>query len=544
MLYFLQQDEQLLVQTPTRRYVLNGPGQHFIPAVVNRVQRRKALTLGPTDYVRIENTLSGELHTVKGPTLYFLEASEQVTEELQAITLRKGQYVRIQDSVTGTIRVEVGEASVYLQPTETVILGPAEGAVVDDEHYFLIRSISTGQLSLVTEPQVFIPSPDEEVIQRRKRIVLKRGQYVRLIDRKTGVQRVEQGEATVLCQPNEEQLDDVQNGINLDENTAVLIRTISTGQLSLINDKRVYIPTADEEIISPQQRIKLEDHETVIIRDRDGRYIFRHGLEDDRSFFLEPYNELVKFWWASGIYKDKRELKLTKLDRRPKFMWYDFEVRTADNVELMLGITFFWQIVDVEKMVATTDDTTGDVCAHSRSMIIQAVSRTTLEDFLDGFNDIVHDAVIATQDPFYDERGVTLHAVEVRSITCKDPGTQAILNEIIQETTDRLNRLQKQESENEVRLRRISGEIEAEEQRERLLQLQRQAQRIEALADGESEAERVRAFFDGLGEMPTTDKIAIYNTLRKNDALTAVSAGRAQLYFTPSDVNLSIETKE
>ncbi|MEO0564531.1 MAG: SPFH domain-containing protein, partial [Chloroflexota bacterium] len=291
-----------------------------------------------------------------------------------------------------------------------------------------------------------------------------------------------------------------------------------------------------------QNRIRLEDHETVVIREVDGSYSFRHGTDEMRSFFLEPHTELVSFWWSSGLTKDARNLNITKLDRRPKFMWYDFEVRTKDNVELIIGITFFWQVNEVEKMVATTDDTTGDVCAHSRSMIIQSVSRVTLEAFLDGFNNIVHDAVIDTDDPFYEERGTVIHAVEVRAIRCKDAGTQQILNEIIQETTDRLNRLQKQESENEVRLRYIEGEIAAEQQRGDLLELQRQAKRIEALAAGEAEAERVRAFFAGLADLPEAGRQTIWETLRKRDALEAVTQGDAQVFFTPSDVNLSIET--
>ena len=36
-------------------------------------------------------------------------------------------------------------------------------------------------------------------------------------------------------------------------------------------------------------------------------------------------------------------------------------------------------------------------------------------------------------------------------------------------------------------------------------------------------------------------RVALWNVLRKEDALKAVSAGGAQLWYTPSDVNLSIE---
>jgi len=249
--------------------------------------------------------------------------------------------------------------------------------------------------------------------------------------------------------------------------------------------------------------------------------------------------------WSTGIYKDKRTLKITYLDARPKFMWYEFEVRTQDNVELVIGITFFWQIVDVEAMIRTTDDAPGDICSHARSSIIQSVSQVNLEKFLAAFNQVVHAAVIANDDQFYVERGVRLNAIEVRSIACKDPETQRILQEIIQETTNRLNRLQKQASENEVQLQHIQGDIEAEQMKSQLLDLQREHARTQALSRGEAEAERVRTFLSGLGDTITADdKIAIFNTLRKQDMLRTLSKGTAQVYFPPADVNLSIEAKE
>jgi hypothetical protein len=75
---------------------------------------------------------------------------------------------------------------------------------------------------------------------------------------------------------------------------------------------------------------------------------------------------------------------------------------------------------------------------------------------------------------------VRIEAIEVRSITCKEPATQRILQEIIQETTNRLNQLQKQESENEVSLKRIQGQIDGDFDAAKTAcdELARRAQRI------------------------------------------------------------------
>ncbi|MBA3534392.1 MAG: hypothetical protein H0T73_20920 [Ardenticatenales bacterium] len=458
-IYFIQEDEQLVIESLTRRRTLNGPGQ-YVAAPLQRVTRRKGIVLAPTEYLRVRNTLTGELRNVLGPTLFFPTATEEITEHLEAITLKENQYVRLIDERSGSIRVERGPASVYLAPTEEI-------------------------------------------------------------------------------------LDDVSEGINIDEHTAVLVRDTTTGNLELITEQQVFVPAPNQEIIEVRNRIRLEDHETVIIKDRAGRYVFRRGSDEQRSFFLDPYSELVTLRWSSGLHKDTKGLWITHLDLRPKFMWYEFEVRTQDNVELVLGLTFFWQITNVQSMIATTDDVPGDICSHARSVIIQSVSQVTLEKFLASFNAIIRNAVLQTHDPFYLERGVVIHAVEGRSITCKDPGTQRILQEIIQETTNRLNRIQKQESENEIRVKQIQGEIEAEEMRGHLLESRQEHMRAEALMEGGAEAQRVHSFLEGLGEgLAREEKIAIFNTLRKGEVLEALSAGSAQLYFTPSDVNLSIESRQ
>ena len=62
----------------------------------------------------------------------------------------------------------------------------------------------------------------------------------------------------------------------------------------------------------------------------------------------------------------------------------------------------------------------------------------------------------------------------------------------------------------------------------------------------EAEAERVRAFLSATAEaVPDLgERVKLWSVLRNNDALAAVSSGPARLYFTPNDVNLSIETKE
>merc|ERR1719491_2903775 len=155
------------------------------------------------------------------------------------------------------------------------------------------------------------------------------------------------------------------------------------------------------------------------------------------------------------------------------------------------------------------------------------------------------DAIFNEDQKFYSDRGTDPHSLEVTRYACKDARTSEVLQQIIEETTNRLNRLSKAEGENEVNLFKVQGQLEQEKINGALLEIQQQHQQGEARAAGAAEAERVAAFVQGLeGVVPKQeDRMHMWQTLRKTDALSVVSKGGGQLYYTPSDVNLSIRTE-
>merc|ERR1711977_622742 len=107
-----------------------------------------------------------------------------------------------------------------------------------------------------------------------------------------------------------------------------------------------------------------------------------------------------------------------------------------------------------------------------------------------------------------------------------------------------MNRLSQQESENEVKLFKMQGQIKQEEQKKDILEIQLTHQKEEARVNGVAEANQVKAFMQELEtEVPNLqDRIKTWETLRKGDALQAISMGQANLVYTPNDVNLSIRS--
>merc|ERR1712088_100286 len=115
-----------------------------------------------------------------------------------------------------------------------------------------------------------------------------------------------------------------------------------------------------------------------------------------------------------------------------------------------------------KKMINNTWDTTGDVCNHARSMFIQSISKVKFEDFMKSFNEIAAKT----------NRGVKVHNLEVSGYQCSEPRTAKVLEMIIHETTNRINRLQQQESAAEVKLCEIKGKIDEEKAKAELLTIQ------------------------------------------------------------------------
>merc|ERR1712113_200307 len=95
----------------------------------------------------------------------------------------------------------------------------------------------------------------------------------------------------------------------------------------------------------------------------------------------------------------------------------------------------------------------------------------TLKSFMDDFRHIASQ-VVAEDTEFYTTRGLKVHSLEVTGCRCAEASTAAILQQMIQETTNRMNRTSQQESENELKMNKIQGEIEQERMKGELLTIQ------------------------------------------------------------------------
>lgn len=600
-LCYIGKDEQLLLKELTHKRVINGPAVIF-PSYLSVLsyKKRKAEPISSLQYALVEDTETGARRMVPGPTLLFLGAyetivdtikpkvilgpkqglyvinsstgaqtlvkgpttfiptpEEQVDRIVEPYTLSKSEYVKLRDNLTGEVWIEKGPILLYLEPQWKLQEGPLNAFSLKSHQYIRLRDTLTGAIRVEKGEKTVFPSAFETPCDSPSisdAIDLKAWEYVMIQDRKTGRIFSERGEKLIFLGATEQLLyGSKQSAVKVDEECAALVRSLSTGALRLIDTPQLFFPSEDEEVVEIRSKIKLADNEAVVLKDGQGRFHFRYGdpargSEGERSFFIPPYWELVTQIWSRGRRRERRDLAITTFDMRAQFMSFEFNCRTSDNVEMILEGTFFWEVVDLEAMLRSTGDASGDVCAHARSCFIALVSKVTLQMFMDSFNEIARQAH-SNDDSFYVQRGVKIHTLEVTRYQCADTSTAMILQEIIQETTNRMNRLSCQESENEVALAKLKGVVEQERANSEVLQIQHEHEILTAKAQGHAEAERVLAFLSQVnatsGALSNKENLAVdlWHELRRGESLAKVAQGSAHVYFTPQDAHLTIESK-
>jgi regulator of protease activity HflC (stomatin/prohibitin superfamily) len=415
-------------------------------------------------------------------------------------------------------------------------------------------------------PGFFFPGPYDEILEVRNGIKLSKTQWVRIMNEATGRVQVKQGELVYFLNETEIVLgEEVNEGYDVNEFQAVLVESSEDGQKRLVKPSPgqknlLFIPGAYDTVLEIRQLVHVQPHEAVVTIDEAGTYRFFQN-ENGTSFFLDPYDHLVTMRWSTGNILDEKETEIiTKIDQRSQNLYFDFEVRTSDNVRLQLEGVVRWKVINVEQMIQGTRDPRGDVWHHSRHVLLQAVSKIDLQDFMKNFNARVkaafeQDRVNGTS--FYTERGVLVESMEVTGYQCVDAKTADILQEIIRETTNRINRMQKQESENDVARAKLEAEIRLEKKRTDLLTTKASNDRLVSEMEGEANglklAKSAQTFLSALGGVNATlpdvaSRLELYrlhqDLASKNDTTSNLASGSAMLFVTPDEVNLNLKNDE
>merc|ERR1712193_155408 len=147
-----------------------------------------------------------------------------------------------------------------------------------------------------------------------------------------------------------------------------------------------------------------------------------------------------------------------------------------------------------------------------------------------------------------------VHSMEVTQYETIDDSTSAVFEEIIRETTYRINRMEKQTSDNEVAEEKLRADVILEKNRTELLRTKADNEKSLSIADGENAGLKLAAgadiFIKSLAaEIPNiTDRVQLYKLhqelMKRNVTSSNLAKGGAQLFVAPQDMNLRLQMHE
>jgi len=437
--------------------------------------------------------------------------------------------------------------------------------------YILIQDALKGSRRVEDGPQLVFMGAYETHDGIRPKILLKKDQYIRFVDRLFGTERVVKGPDSVTPGPWEESNDGIQQASFVNRDSAVIVLNKADGSKSLIDKTGPFFPEKYQVVVETRKRVRVLPHETMVIRDALGKYIIMSGTGENgtgsgTSFFLQPFEEIVEMDWSTfseppeGGLQTMGYEKVSRIDMRTRKVFFQYDVRTNDNVALRIEGTIFWKVVDVGKLLNRTADPAGDVWYKARSVLIGAVSKVDLQTFMDSFNSLIQAAFQeqekdAVDVAFYVDRGLNVSSMEVTKYDPTDQVTALTLQEIIEETTNRINQLQKQRSENDVKAAKLKADIQLEQEKTKLIETQSANEKLISKREGEAEgvqlATSATAFMDSLeGALPDIDqRLGLYKMHKqlenKNERTKFVSSGKATtLFLSADDIGFNLDTSE
>eukprot|EP00913_Durusdinium_trenchii_P023653 g22223.t1 len=527
----VNEKQQILFILPTTKEVKNGPFTEIVWPHLNH-EVRDAVQVELSEYAVLKHERTQELRHVPGPQFVFMGAYETLEGKRTKIVMQKQEYVRLIDKMTGEERVVAGPTTLVPNPLEEYPTG-VETAIVIGAQNAVLEPCT--EWSLITEAGAFIPAPYEEILSEQQARLLEPLEYAVVKDLLTGEARNEVGPKLLQQGPYEEHPPRPIPRSNPEKvrplDLPVRAEEILATKQKMVLEKDEYLQLLDkktgtervlkgpdqvayERVLEVRTKYLVLTHQAAVTRDVQGECLPGDGVKSNLreisgadgsdAFFLQPYEELVQMQWS--VYQPDSvdpvpKETVTMIDLRSQKMFYNVEVRTSDNVKMRIQGTLFWQVKNVLTMIAMTTDPAGDVSQRARSGLIAAVSKATFATFMNEFGNITQQAFAAeATDPFYLSRGETAN----------------ILQLIIQESTNRINQLQQQESENDVKAAKLVADIELEKQRTSLITTQAANEKLQASLQGQAAGtelvESAVAFIDGLNETisEVTDRTSLY----------------------------------
>jgi len=534
---------------------------------------RPKIVLELNQYVRLVDEITGLERVETGPMTVMPSATEATEGVEKAVYIVKTTTVRLRNNTFAWVYPERGAVptgpnpGIFTPDAYEYIDKVVESTVLDARKYAIVENYR-GAYVHYEGPMLLRLTARDKLIEIRDKILLQKDEYVRLLDYRDGIEEVVTGPKLVVPTPT--QLKNggadppIQQAVFLDSNTALLVLNKSTGIQSLVQaqdmylsapqDYYAYTPQAYEYIVDTRTKFRALPYQAFVYRSATGQMEFKYPGD---TFFLPAYASFVEMYWSdySSSADPPGSKKLyPSIDLRTKQSFFSYTVRTRDNILLDIRGSAFWQINDVSKMMGATANPSADVWQHARSALITVINRYDWQYFTENLASVVAEAytsqTLAAGDDFYDRRGIDLQSLEVVSFDCVDPIVSEKLQDIIQETVNRINAMVVQDSALQLEKKKMEGQIILEGDKKGLLEIMMNNTKLIASTEGKRQGvldvSGAVTFIKNLSASVASenDRIELYKirqqVLARNSDTQAVSQMDSTLFLNPADMNMNL----
>ncbi|MBI5512143.1 MAG: hypothetical protein HY909_00155 [Deltaproteobacteria bacterium] len=320
----------------------------------------------------------------------------------------------------------------------------------------------------------------------------------------------------------------------------LIVRYRDGGQEHLAGPAHVWVDPRKHLGVTKEEALQIASKESVVVYARDPKAtgaagaVTRRVVDGPAVFVPEPGEWLHTFSWhgsrggSEGNKKVANALVFQKLWRLPDQMYHDVaDVRTRDDAVLTIRLMMFFELLDVEMLLATSHDPIGDFVNATTSDVVDFMGRHDFEGFkrdTERLNDLAAYPQLAERAR---QCGYRINKVVYRGYGLP-PSLQSMHDQAIESRTrlalERATQQQAQELEDFTlerqlaRGERMRGDRAAEQTQELQLARQRQESELEALR-ARQEVVRAQARLDEdqtqqLARLRDTDRRAHLEALR------------------------------
>ncbi|MDC0720272.1 hypothetical protein [Nannocystis bainbridge] len=167
----------------------------------------------------------------------------------------------------------------------------------------------------------------------------------------------------------------------------LVVRYRDGRQEHLVGPAHLWLDPRKHLSVTREEGLQLAAKEAVVIYARgDAGEVTRRVLQGPAVFVAQPGEWLHSFSWhgssGTGYRKVPNALVFEKLWLMPDQMYHDVEdVRTADDAVITVRLMIFFELVDIELMLATSHDPIGDFVNAATSDVVDFLGRHDLASF-------------------------------------------------------------------------------------------------------------------------------------------------------------------